>query len=266
MRDLVAVVVLGCCGCGPAPLKPRNPSPGSVHFVVQSYNVAADHFRDESTIETVGYADADIVCLQETAAEWEGVLRTRYAQQYPYMLFHAQGGSAGLAALSRYPLTDKGILPAPNGWHPAWMLEVQTEAGLIEILHLHLRAILSGRSSGATAYLTVDADHATEIQVFAPKVLTREHVLVVGDFNETPAGPAVEYLVNRGFVDILPQFHPGQGTWRSPSVGEQFTKELDHVLYDDSFFPLNSYVLRRGNSDHLPVIAHVEVVGSAATM
>jgi endonuclease/exonuclease/phosphatase family metal-dependent hydrolase len=141
-------------------------------------------------------------------------------------------------------------------------LEVATKAGPIEILNLHLRAILSDRGSGVTAYLTVDSDHAAEIQIFAGKIVTRNKVLVVGDFNETPDGPAVQFLVDRGFVDILPQFHPGQGTWRSPSVGDQFTKELDHVLYDDSFAPLNSYVLRRGNSDHLPVLAHVEVVGS----
>jgi hypothetical protein len=34
---------------------------------------------------------------------------------------------------------------------------------------------------------------------------------------------------------------------------------IDHVLFDRSFIPLNSWVENIGHSDHLPVLAHVEV-------
>ncbi|HEX7669801.1 MAG TPA: endonuclease/exonuclease/phosphatase family protein, partial [Polyangiaceae bacterium] len=130
MRSLAAFGVLALVGCGQAPLSPRDPTPGAVHFTIQSYNVAADHFGDAPTLETVGYANADIVCLQETADEWKPVLKDRYSDQYPHMLFHATGGAGGLTVLSKFPLEDEGIIPAPNAsqpdWHPAWALRVET--------------------------------------------------------------------------------------------------------------------------------------------
>lgn len=251
-------------GCGHAPLEPRDPTPGRVHFTIQSYNVSADHFGDASTLDTVGHADADIVCLQETGDEWRPVLEDRYSVQYPNMLFHATDGASGLTVLSKFPITDEGIILAPNAsqpdWHPAWALRVETAGGPIEILNLHLRAILSGRSSGAQAYLTVGQDHAAEIRTFASSFNPATRSLVVGDFNEEPDGPAVSYLGSEGYSDILPLYHPGQGTWHGPSLGGQLDKMLDHVLFDGSFAPLNAWVVRRGNSDHMPVVAHLEFV------
>jgi endonuclease/exonuclease/phosphatase family metal-dependent hydrolase len=262
VRALVLVAVPAFLACGPAPLQPRDPTPGAFHFTIQSYNVAADHFGDAATVETVGYANTDIVCLQETGAEWEPVLRGRYEKQYPYMVFYATDGSGGLTVMSRFPVEDRGILPAPNGWHPGWLLRVTTEAGPIQILNLHLRAILSGRGSGTNAYLNVNSDHAAEIRVFASDFDPTQPSIVVGDFNEEPDGPAVQYIEHMGFSDILPLFHPGQGTWHGPSVGGQLDKTLDHILFDPAFEPLNSWVVRRGNSDHIPVVAHLETVST----
>jgi endonuclease/exonuclease/phosphatase family metal-dependent hydrolase len=265
MRSLPALGALtlsSVAGCGHAPLSPRDPTPGAVHFTIQSYNVSADHFGDTATVETVGYADADIVCLQETGDEWKPVLEDRYSVQYPNRLFHATGGSGGLTVLSKFPIEDEGIILAPNAsqpdWHPAWALRVETPAGPIQILNLHLRAILSGRSSGAEAYLTVDEDHAAEIRTFTSSFDPTTRSLVVGDFNEESGGPAVSYLGSEGYSDILPLYHPGQGTWHGPSLGGQLDKMLDHVLFDGSFASLNAWVVRRGNSDHIPVVAHLE--------
>jgi endonuclease/exonuclease/phosphatase (EEP) superfamily protein YafD len=56
----------------------------------------------------------------------------------------------------------------------------------------------------------------------------------------------------------LPLYRPGQFTWRSRSLGAQFTEALDHILYDDSVEPLNAFAMNRGNSDHIPVVAHFE--------
>ncbi|HVU02813.1 MAG TPA: endonuclease/exonuclease/phosphatase family protein [Polyangiaceae bacterium] len=258
MRSLVAFVPV-VVACGPTPLTPRDPTPGAFHFTIETYNVAAPNFGDVATREAIGYSNADIVCLQETGSEWQPVIEARYENQYPYRLYHAVDGSGGLTALSKFPITDGGIIPSPNGWHPSWLLHVETQIGMMDVLNVHLRAILSGRSSGAEAYLTVDSDHAQEIRIFAATVNPSNRTLVVGDFNEEPSGPAVSYLETQGFADALPLFHPGQPTWHEPSVGGQLEKMLDHVLFDANFAPLNSWVLRRGNSDHQAVLAHLEV-------
>jgi endonuclease/exonuclease/phosphatase family metal-dependent hydrolase len=81
---------------------------------------------------------------------------------------------------------------------------------------------------------------------------------VVGDFNEGPDGDAIHYLEDAGFRNVLPLFRPGQETWRVRSLGGQTAETLDHILFDESFLPLDARVMVEGNSDHLPVLAHFE--------
>ncbi len=38
--------------------------------------------------------------------------------------------------------------------------------------------------------------------------------LFVGDFNESDGGRAIAFLAERGFRSALPEFAPGQTTWR----------------------------------------------------
>jgi endonuclease/exonuclease/phosphatase family metal-dependent hydrolase len=68
-----------------------------------------------------------------------------------------------------------------------------------------------------------------------------------------PNGAAVEYL-RLGFR------HSSSSGQPLPTAGRsgQFTQELDHILFDPSFEPLNSWVVNAGASDHLPVMAHLE--------
>ena len=93
-----------------------------------------------------------------------------------------------------------------------------------------------------------------------PKEITAAavSVKVLGDFNEEEDGAAVRFLELRGFVNALPLFHPGQGTWRYRSIANQLDRALDHIFYGPGLTPLNAWVHRAGNSDHLPVIAHLE--------
>src|ERR1043165_4327872 len=87
--------------CGPAPLTPRDPTPGVPHFKLETFNVYQNNYADASTVEAVGAADADIVCLQEIQPEWEAAIRGRYAARYPEMLFRSAPGSDGFAVISK---------------------------------------------------------------------------------------------------------------------------------------------------------------------
>lgn len=256
-RVACAVVALSLVACGSPPLEPRDPDPGVPHFKIETFNVEFQHWDDEATVEAVGHADADIVCLQEVTFDWEDVLRERYADEYPHMLFQPRKGTGGLAMLSRYELTDQGTHQAIDGTHPAWHVLADTPMGPVQLLNVHLRSIFAGGGSAVTAYLAVSTDHRAEIQDFSSYCLQGAPTLVMGDFNEEPDGAAVDFLESRGFRDILPLYHPGQPTWRY-KAGWQFEQSLDHILYNDQFEPLNSYVVRKGNSDHIPVVAHVQ--------
>lgn len=255
---IAATILVAVCGCGPRPLEPRDPTPGVPHFTVKTFNVETGKQNDGATVSAVGQGNADIVCLQETTAEWESVLEERYADQYPYQLYKPDPETAGLGVLSRYPILDAGFLSAPNGWHPAWHVLVKTPAGWLQILNVHLRSMMVGNGGSVNSYLTTDGDHRYEIKSFTADLTKDIPTMIMGDFNEKPDGAAVRYLEDIGYRNVLPLYHPGQPTWRHPSVAGEFQTTLDHIMFDGSVEPLNAWVINAGHSDHLPVMAHFE--------
>lgn len=258
---LLVGVLLCASGCGERPLEPRDPTPGAVHFKIKTYNVETNEQNHPATIEAIGAGDADVVFLQETSSYYEAVLRKRYAEQYPHQLYNDNApeyGTGGLAVLSHFPVYDGGFHKNPNGWHPAWHVLVQTPAGLMQVLNVHLRAVFNGDGNAVSSYFSTKSDHLGEIKAFMQDCTDPLPTLVVGDFNEGPDGRAVEYLEAQGFENALPLFRPGQFTWRHASVANQMNQTLDHILFDDAFAPLNAWVINAGDSDHIPVVAHLE--------
>ncbi len=243
-------------------MQPQDPTPGVFHLKLESFNVEFQHYSDPETVEAVGSNDADLISLQEVTPEWEVVLRERYADTYPHMLFQSAPNSGGLAVLSRFPITDQGFHPGPNGWHPAWHVSVSTPQGTMQLLNIHLRSPLTGRDNSVEAFLQTGADHLQSITQFSDGCLQGLPTIVMGDFNEGVDGEAVRFLEDQGFSNALPLFHPGQGTWRHRSLGGQLNSTFDHILFNDAFAPLNAWVTVSGNSDHLPVVAHLEVTSN----
>jgi endonuclease/exonuclease/phosphatase family metal-dependent hydrolase len=259
---VLVALALALTGCATQPLTPRSASDNRAHYVVESYNVECGKHSDATIIDAVGAGDADIVFLQETTPEYEAVLRRRYSRRYPHQRYQhnaPNSGAAGLAVLSRFPVLDRGHHPAPHGWHPAWHVEVETPSGPIQILHVHLRAKLSGRGNDLLALLLVGDDHLREITHFMRWSVRDKPTLVIGDFNEEPDGAAVRWLEARGYRNALPLFRPDQHTWRHPFLGGELRQTLDHILFDRAFEPLDARVIGAGRSDHLPVVAHLQV-------
>jgi endonuclease/exonuclease/phosphatase (EEP) superfamily protein YafD len=253
-----ALLLLLASSCAERPREPRDPTPGVPHFTIQTFNVKSDEVGDPSTLKAVGAGNADIVCLQETTAEWVVELEAEYADRYPYRLYAPKTTSAWLAVLSRFPVVDGGFHPGPNEWHPAWHFKVQTPAGWLQVLNVHLRSGVDGNGSAVNSYLTASSDHAYEMQLFDSQCEPNMPTIVLGDFNEGPDGGAVKYLEAHGFTDVLWLYHPGQYTWRHSSIANEFTQALDHIMYDSSLEPLDAWVDVTGHSDHIPVLAHFE--------
>jgi endonuclease/exonuclease/phosphatase family metal-dependent hydrolase len=252
--------VVALLGCGQPPMQPRQPTPGVPHFTIVSYNVEYGKDGSAATVDAVGAADADIVCLQETGGGWPDALHAAYDARYPYQLYNNDAHPTGsMAVLSRYPLTDLGVQDAPSGWHPAWHLLVDSPVGPLQILNLHLRPTFSGQSNPVASYLELGTDHVTEIQAFTANDQTEPITVVLGDFNEGVDGDAVRWLEDHGFSNALPLFRPGQQTWRHASLAGQFDATIDHILFDPRLSPLNAWALVQGESDHLPVVAQLEL-------
>lgn len=250
-----AVVVGGCTA--PEPVTPRAPTAGATHFTVMTYNIHRDRVDDASTVAAVGASNVDVVCLQEVTSAWAKALRARYATQYPYMLMAPKENAGGLAVLSHYPIEDRGVVPVPGDLHPGWVVQVDTPGGRVQVLAVHLRSLFNGTRDWVSNYFATGSDHVAETRLFLDHATPDMPTIVAGDFNESPEGQAVRLLEGRGFTNVLPMFKPGQYTWYGKAIGLDMT--IDHVMVDRSFDVLNAWVERRGRSDHLPVIAHIEL-------
>jgi endonuclease/exonuclease/phosphatase family metal-dependent hydrolase len=252
-----AALLMLVVSCGPAPLEPREPTPGVPHFTVATFNVHYPTAGDAETTRAVMGTGADLVFLQETDAAWASTLSGASAARYPYRQFKVDSGPRGLAVLSRFPIEDHGLLPAPHDWHPAWRVVAQTPAGRLQVLNVHLRSKFEGAADPISDFVSTPIDHRREIEEFFAACEPMP-TLVVGDFNEEPGSLALEWLEGLGFGNVLPLYHPGQWTWRGRSVGGQFSLAIDHILFDGSMDPLDAHVSGAGNSDHYPVVAHFE--------
>jgi vancomycin resistance protein VanJ len=260
----IALALTLAFGCGKPPMKTHDATPGVFDFKVETFNVEVGKEHDKPTVDAVGAPDADIVCLVEAGGGWPDALRKAYAHRYRYQLYmpDPSGHPTGaLAILSRYPVTDLGVMTNGSDWHshPAWRVQVELPGRKLDILIVHLRAMFNGGSNAASSYLQVGRDHLSalnDIRAKSPAPVA----LVVGDFNEEADGKAVKKLEDEGFQDVLPLFKPGQPTWRHPSLANQLTAAIDHIMFDDSLEPLDARVLVKGNSDHLPVVAHFQLV------
>jgi endonuclease/exonuclease/phosphatase family metal-dependent hydrolase len=255
MRAFVLATLL--LSCGPVPLEPREPTPGVPHFTVGTFNVHYPTAGDTETSAAVAAIGADVVFLQETDAAWAAVLAEQHAGAYPHQVFKVDQGPRGLAVLSRFPVHDRGLLPAPNDWHPAWRVVVETPAGALQVLHVHLRSKFDGTADPLSNFVNTPVDHRREIEQFFGACEAMP-TIVLGDFNEEPESSALEWLEGCGFRNALPLYRPGQWTWRGRSVAGQFALTIDHILFDGSMLPLNAWVADAGNSDHRPVVAHFE--------
>ena len=184
MRAAAALAML-VVSCGPAPLEPREPTPGVPHFTVATFNVHYPTAGDAETTAAVAAIGADLVFLQETDEAWASALAGERLD-YPYRRFKVDRGPRGLSVLSRFPIEDSGLLPAPHDWHPAWRVVVQTPAGsapgLARAPSLEVRR--HGRS-GDRLRANADRSPPRNRAVFRQLASTMP-TLVLGDFNEEP--------------------------------------------------------------------------------
>ena len=243
------VAVVGCRETpGPSAL-PRSPR----ELTLATFNVYFPAADDAETVAAVGETGADVVLLQEISPRWREVLEHRYAETYPHRAFAPAGGAGGLGVLSRFPLRDDGVLKAPIK-HPAWLLTVHTPAGALTLLNVHLRASRRPGQNLVAGLFSMSSDHEREIRAFVDAARVEPDV-IAGDFNEGPRGGAVSWLIGRGFVDALERHHPGEATFRT--MAGIYASTLDHVLVGPQLSIIDAWVLRRGNSDHWPLIVRL---------
>ena len=228
---------------------------------LMTYNLNYSNPTPRASLEAIAVEDADVVLLQELTANWQAALADRFASQYPVRVFHLNRRLAGgLAVLSKLPVGgDELFAPPEGGWFPAQRLVVTTDAGDVQILHVHLRPALDN-GSWISGFMSTPPVRAREIQTYV-RQLASLPTLVAGDFNEDPiSGLALAHLAANGYrrVEAI-----GPRTWHFEENGWDVLKmDLDHIFIGASLTARDARVLDTGTSDHRPVVATIEVSSS----
>ena len=248
---LAALVV----ACGPAPRAARPPDSGEPALRVMSYNVNFGLAGDPQAVAGIRAAGADVVFLQETNTEWEWALRAGLGDLYPTLEFVDRPAAGGMGLLSRWAVVEAEVLDPPaEGWFPAWRVVLATPLGPVQFLGVHLHPQISESGSVLSGYFTTGDNRLAEIRAHLARLDPGLPTLLLGDFNETCGGDALEHLAELGYSSALDRFDPGRETWRwTTSVGS-ISFQFDHLVHDPRLEPLEVRVLEEGRSDHLPVL------------
>lgn len=170
------------------------------------------------------------------------------------MAFQHCCGAGGLGILSKVRFEPPRYLDAPSGWFPAMRVILQTRLGPLQALSVHLHPPVSESGSFVKGYFTTTSIRRAELEDFHAQLDPSLPTIVLGDLNEAD-GKALRFLQDRGYRTGLPEFSPGEKTWRWRLPVGALTSRLDHILYSPGLEPLSVEVLEAGNSDHLPVTA-----------
>jgi endonuclease/exonuclease/phosphatase (EEP) superfamily protein YafD len=254
MANLFAAFIVCALAGGCASERP--PADAPADFSVLTYNVNFAAPRPDLAVRAIADADADVVCLQETTPEWERVVREGLGKAYPYVRFHHEPAAGGMAMLSKWDFKGLTFRRTEAGWFRTCIVTVNTPAGPVRVVSVHLRPPVSDGGSFASGYFTTSRVRRSEIEeIHAAAADPAVPLVFVGDFNESRGGAAAPYLSKLGYQSALREFAPSASSWHWQYGPIPLRGQLDHVLHDPSLECLDARVLRQGASDHYPVLA-----------
>ncbi|MBI1319445.1 MAG: hypothetical protein GC168_10935 [Candidatus Hydrogenedens sp.] len=211
---------------------------------VLTINQDYEAFREE-----VERHQPDILCVQEVGAGWKAVLEG-LRETYPYQRMEAREDNFGIALASRWPLHDVAFKELGGVTVPAILATVETPRGPLRLLDLHtIPPMFKHMAAGRNRQLAEAAQIARDAQTpFA----------LVGDLNMTPWSPYFSDLIERsGLVNT----RLGRGpmpTWPVSAL-HPVLLPIDHVLVSNDINMLGLHRGGRTGSDHLPVIADLQL-------
>jgi endonuclease/exonuclease/phosphatase family metal-dependent hydrolase len=254
-RTIAWMAALAIAGCGAPARVARLPCEGEHALRVLTWNVNYGLAGDPSVVETLREADADVVFLQETNAEWERELRAGLSDRYPSMVFVDRRAAGGMAVLARSAITEQEVLEPPaEGWFPALRVVLDTPVGEVQFVGVHLHPQISDSGSVVSGYFFTGGHRLAEIDQYLATLDTRRPTVLLGDFNEDAGGAALQHLAEAGYHSALDDFEPGRHTWRwATSVGS-ISFQLDHIVHDAQLTPIDVHAVEAGRSDHIPVL------------
>ena len=256
-------------------------------FTLLTFNVMNfedyDNFEHERnrTIQYILDTDADIVCLQEGAANISILENKKIQNMLPQLLqryTYYTDGSDDMVLLSKFPFENREERVLENGAKKVVSYNVHIGEKTITIFNCHLQSIgltmtdkelykritdisdveslndikdvRGNLLSKLSAAFRVRAEQARELRQFVDSA--GPNVIVCGDFNDTPDSFSYRTAKGDDMTDAYTECAFG------PTItyhANRFYFKIDHILYKGCFKAVD---IERGNidsSDHYPLLA-----------
>lgn len=217
---------------------------------------------DGPTLAQLKELDVDLLLLQETNEAWEAAIRESLAERLPHCAFHQPGRHkpGGLGVCAKQPIVADEAIESPLGWFPAQRVVIETSAGKVQVLNVHLRPALSkSGQSWWDANAETRAPRVQEMREYLGRIAADLPTIIGGDFNEVGGAPLFDVLSKAGFDNAFTVAEVTTSTWRWLERPSELNAQLDHVAYTRTAFRVaEAKVALGGNSDHLPVVVKLE--------
>jgi endonuclease/exonuclease/phosphatase family metal-dependent hydrolase len=222
---------------------------------VATYNIKGHAtFRRESHIasiaDTIASLEADVVGLQEVH---RGTLLSRRTDQLEEIArrcgmeyvfgrsFGSAGGEYGNAVLAREAAIGSYVHPLPGPGEPRTLLVTRFPLGgrILTVMVTHFSAGLFRRRQRLEQAESVARLLAT----------TERPYVLAGDFNTRPSGRELTVFDANVVASCMP---------KSETTFRTLRQCLDYIFVDAACRVISAGVVRRGPSDHWPLVAEIE--------
>ena len=245
---------------------------------LQHYDYGDDDTRLEAAhnmLDLASDATLDFFCVQEMGGNHLTKQHINYLRNLGFL--HRYGTSGGLTIFSKYPIVDKGILKFENTRNAAVYADVKLSEQLtVRLYNLHLQSIYFSRDDyAALEQLDLELENRwTAWRSIAHKIKRAnirraiqtdriaEHIaqspypiILCGDFNDPP----VSYTYLRLTEHLQDSFRQRGFGFGTTYAGQLPFLRIDYILADHQFQVLSHKVIRKGQSDHYPIVSELKM-------
>jgi vancomycin resistance protein VanJ len=237
-------------------------------FLVLTYNIGNGRAAPPKLVDMLQSCGAEIVCLQEVSqAQGEG-LENNLQGTFPNRSIFP-GDFAGKAILSRYPINHTTQIHLSQD-RPDLMAVMDIVGTLVTVISAHPPPPRFHRTG-------FHFDSSTIGQISALAELTRYNApaILMGDFNLTKSQAEYQLIAKNGLKDAFRESGVGLGStlprrvgpwrrmhWLNRMIGWiplAPVSRVDYIWYTTPMTCSSCWVGKDAGSDHLPVLARLEI-------
>jgi vancomycin resistance protein VanJ len=238
------------------------------NLLVITYNVGNGRADPEKLVSVICKNEADIIGLQELSDSQACRIQGALGSDYPHRALFP-GGFAGKGIVSRYPiLMATQVHLGPE--RPDLVVTLDIDGTQLTVISAHPPPPRFRKTS-----VSFDPPTIQQIDALAALAIDCKPAILLGDFNFVEKSNEYRLIKSKGLKDAFHESGGGYGPtlprrigpWRRLQWLNKMLKwiplvpvaRVDYVWYTEPIKSLASWVGEDAGSDHLPVLAKLEL-------